>query len=130
MMPPMHDPPLLRGVPASLLARADSNAAASCDALVLVVATPLEKSMAALPDSSRPAVEAMLKIDASLAKGPRPPLLLPVSGVPGGRLVLAVMGQLSEDTDDVRLVAEATSAAVTRAVEAGASSPLIVYAGP
>src|SRR5687767_5488962 len=128
MMPPMHDPPLLRGVPASLLARADSNAAAYCDPLVLVVATPLEKSMAALPASVRPAVEAKLAIDPSLANGPPPPLLLPVSGVPGRRHVLAVRGQHSEDTDDARLVAEATSAAVTRAVEAGASSPLSVYA--
>ena len=51
----------------------------------------------------------------------------------GGRVVLAVYGSgqsTTADVEDVRLVAEAAAAGVTRAIEAGASRPLVLAVAP
>src|SRR5262245_50914724 len=121
--------PALFAVPAAALHDIDTLGAH--DALVVVAPSPLTELAAALHPLAGEVAEMAARVDASLAnKRARPPVVLPAPGVPGGRLVLAPMSQLSEDTDDARLMAEATSAAVARAVEAGAKRPLIAVGRP
>jgi leucyl aminopeptidase len=124
-MPQSPEQPLLHVVPARALL--DDIARASSDALVVVAPAPIVERAAALGARVAAAAEAAARADASLAAGKaRPPVVLPAPGLHGERLVLAPMPPLTEDTDDVRLVAEATAAAVARAVEAGARRPLLV----
>jgi leucyl aminopeptidase len=52
--------------------------------------------------------------------------LIAAQGIAGGRLVLAPVGSLDRDGDDVRRVAEAARSGVERARSAGATAPLIV----
>lgn len=52
-------------------------------------------------------------------------LLLPLVGVPGGRLILAPTGPLSREYDDVRRFEAAARAGVARARDAGAVAPLL-----
>jgi len=120
--------PTLRAVPASALATATG----AYDALVVVAPAPLTPHLDAL-GPARAAVESALAIDAAVAKGGRPPIVLGATAAPGGRVVLAVYGSgqaLTSDVEDVRLVAEATAAAVSRAVEAGATRPLVLAIPP
>ncbi|WP_437639541.1 aminopeptidase [Sorangium sp. So ce854] len=118
----------LAGLPANALAEAHS-ATAACDAVVLVAPSPIAKHVGGLGPAVGSLVEAAARVDCAL-EGKCAPLVLPAPGVPGGRLVLAPMGTLSEDVDDVRSVAEAASAGFARAVEAGASRPLLVVRAP
>ena len=118
----------LSGLPASALAEAGAAAAAS-DAIILVAPAPIAAYAAALGPVVAQAVEAATRIDAALA-GKNAPVVLPVEGAPGGRVVLAPMSALDEDTDDVRSVAEATAAAVARAVGAGARRPMLAVIAP
>lgn len=118
----------LTGLPAGALVES-SAAVASCDAVVIVAPSPIVKHIGGLGHAVFAAVEAAARVDAAL-EGKCAPIVLPASGVPGGRLVLAPMSTLSEDVDDVRSVAEAASAGFARAVEAGASRPLLVVRAP
>ncbi len=125
----MSTPPVLHGLPASALR--DSATLARHDALVVVAPSPLADFASALGPAVGAAVAAALLVDASLAtRRARPPVVVPAPGVPGGRLVLAPMGPLTEDTEDARLFAEATAAAVARAVDAGATRPLLAVGRP
>ncbi|MGZ3417748.1 MAG: aminopeptidase [Polyangiales bacterium] len=111
----------LRGVALSAISTAPF------DALVVVVPAPLTAHLDAL-GPVRGAIESALAVDAGLTKGGRPPTVFGASGAPGGRVVLAVYGSglaAASDVEDVRLVAEATAASVNRAIEAGASRPLV-----
>jgi leucyl aminopeptidase len=119
----------LFGVPAEALfdGRVD---ALGHDALILVAPTPISGRAAALPPPIAAALSAAVRADAALERGPRPPVVVAVPGAPGGRLVLVPMGTLGDDTDDVRAVAEATAAGTLRAVEAGATRPLVWVHAP
>ena len=112
----------LRGIAGSAPSDVD---ASSFDALVLVAPTPIAAHAATLGPAVAAAVESAIRADAALGRGARPPVVLPVAGAPGGRVVLAPISPLSDDIDDVRLVAEATALAVARAVDAGAANPLL-----
>ena len=117
--------------PPELIAVAPRGDTTGYDALVLVATPPLADHAGRLTTAAiASAVEAAARADEALAKGPRPAVVLPASGAPGGRLVVASLGPLSEDTDDVRAIAEATSAAVARAVDAGARRPLVAVGAP
>jgi len=119
---------MLRAVPASSLATATG----TYDALVVIAPAPLTPHLDAL-GPARAAVENALAIDAAVAKGGKPPIVLGATAAPGGRVVLAVYGSglsTTADIEDVRLVAEATAAAVARAIEAGASRPLVLAIPP
>jgi leucyl aminopeptidase len=118
---------LLHAVASSAL----TTASASHDALVVVAPAPIGPHLPAL-GAAAGAVERALAIDASLAKSARTPVVLGAPGAPGGRVIVATYGSgqaLTADVEDVRLVAEATFAAVARAVDAGATRP-IVHAVP
>lgn len=120
--------PTLRAVAASAL----PTATATHDALVVVVPAPITPYLDTL-GPARSAVETALTIDVALGKGGRPPVVLGASAAPGGRVVLAVYGSgqaATADVEDVRLVAEASAAAIARAVEAGASRPLLLALPP
>jgi leucyl aminopeptidase len=118
----------LAGLPADALAQPGA-AAEACDAVVLVAPSPIAERAAVLGPAVASAVEAAVRADAALS-GKHAPVVLPAPGAPGGRVVLAPMSALDEDTDDVRSVAEAASAAVARAVEAGAKRPLLAVYAP
>ncbi|WP_437536088.1 aminopeptidase [Sorangium sp. So ce726] len=118
----------LAGLPANALAESTS-AIAACDAVVLVAPSPIAKYAGGLGSAVGAVVEAAARVDSAL-EGKSAPLVLPAPGVPGGRLVLAPMGPLSEEVDDVRSVAEAAAAGFARAVDAGASRPLLVVRAP
>lgn len=121
----MWSAPDLLAAPANLAA-----AGAGFDALVVVAPSPITAAAAALGPEVERAVHAALEADAALARPSRTPVVLPASGVPGRRLVLAPMGALTDDIDDVRLVAEATAVAVARAVDAGSLRPLVAVSTP
>jgi leucyl aminopeptidase len=131
IMPRMSKPPSpsLRGVSEASLA---AQSPEQLDAVVIIApaASLLDAIPKALEPALKPAIEAALRADASLRRGARPPVVLPVPGAPGDRVVLAPTGTLVEDTDDVRAVAEATSAAVARAVDAGSRRPLVAVSHP
>ncbi|MBX5481971.1 MAG: aminopeptidase [Myxococcaceae bacterium] len=106
--------------------------AQSFDALVVVAPSPLTQTLAHvdLPQPVRRAVDLALAADRALGRGPVPPALLPCAEVPGGRVVVAPMNALADDVDDVRLVGEATSSAVMRAMQAGARRPKVLVHVP
>ena len=115
--------------PATLLERPDLSSTEH-DALVLVTHAPLADRSPAIGPVASSAIDALLRADASFGKGGRPPALLPWPSAPGNRLIVTVLGPLTEDTDDVRALAEATSVAVARAVDAGARRPLLAITRP
>jgi leucyl aminopeptidase len=122
----MWTPPALCAVPLT-----DALAASSrFDALVVVAPSPIAGAAAALGSVVERAISAALETDASLARATRTPVVLPAAGVPGKRLVLAPMSALTEDTDDVRMIAESTASAIARAVDAGATAPLLAISAP
>ncbi|HVY47832.1 MAG TPA: aminopeptidase [Minicystis sp.] len=103
---------------------------AAHDALVLVAPAPAQAHAASLGAAVGAALDAAALADAALTRPSKVPVVVPVRDAPGGRLVLGLMSELTGDTDDARLVAETTHAAVARAVEAGASRPLLVVVHP
>lgn len=109
-----------------------SHEANAYDALVVVSASPLAQYLdkLSLPGEARAALDALLSADQAFAKGAQAPVVLPAAGVSGGRIVLSTMNAMTDDVDDVRLVAEAVSAAITRAISAGARRPLLTVATP
>jgi leucyl aminopeptidase len=115
----MDAPPTLRSAP--------SLQAEGFDALVIVVASPLEAHLGelGLAAEARAAVDAHLAIDRGLAKGAKTCAVIAARGVPGGRLVLSIATTLEADVDDVRVIAEAAQLGVSRAVDAGARAPLV-----
>lgn len=126
----MDAPPPLRPVTslADALSAGLSGKDDASDALVVVVPSPLETNLGdlGLPAEARASLEALLAVDRGAARASRGCVVLAAPGVPGGRLVLSITGNLEGDTDDVRLIAEATHLGVTRAVEAGARAPLVL----
>ncbi|MCK6587437.1 MAG: aminopeptidase [Polyangiaceae bacterium] len=76
------------------------------------------------------AIEAAVRVDSMLGRGGGRPVVLPVPGAPGGRVVLATTGNFADDTDDVRTLAETTSAATSRAADAGARRLVISVTAP
>jgi leucyl aminopeptidase len=100
------------------------------DALVVVSPSPITNAATALGPEVERAVSAAVEADASLSRASRTPWVLPAPGLPGKRLVLCPMGVLTDDTDDVRAIAESTAAAIARAVDAGAMAPLLAVSGP
>ena len=124
-----HPEPVLHGVAASSLL--DPPTLAAHDALVIVGPAPLGELAGSLGTPVAAAMNAAVLCDASLAAPrARPPVVVPAPGVPGGRLVLAPTAPLTEDVDDARAIAEATQAAINRAVEAGARRPLLAVSRP
>jgi leucyl aminopeptidase len=123
--------PTLHGVPASDRALHDARDARDVyDALLVIAPAASLREPALFGDPLAPVIEAACRADASLTRGARPPVVLPAPGAPGGRVVLAPMGALDEDTDDVRAVAEATFAASQRATDAGARRLLLSVTAP
>lgn len=101
------------------------------DALVLIARLPLTDAALglALGGALTEAVATTLAADDALSRAGTV-AALPVAAAPGGRLVLASLGALADETDDVRSIAELTSAAVSRAVDAGARAVLLAVAAP
>jgi len=126
MVPPVNTIPLIEG------AAEVSAAAKDTDALVVVAPAPLKGSLEklGLPQEWKRAVEAALSVDQSLAEGSPAPTVVAVPSAPGGRIVLAPTAPIAHDTDDCRLLSEASAAAISRAVQAGASHPLLAIAVP
>jgi leucyl aminopeptidase len=122
--------PLLRS--ATPKALTDTDPATRFDALVLVAPAPIAASAGKLPlgEAVLAAIHAAVAVDASLGRGPRPPVVLVVPEAPGGRVILAPTGALTDDVDDARAIAEATVAAMARAVDAGATAPLLAVVAP
>ncbi|HTE17541.1 MAG TPA: aminopeptidase, partial [Armatimonadota bacterium] len=109
-----------------------SAAAKETDALVVVAPAPLRASverLGLLPEW-RKAVEAALSADRALAEGAPGPTVVAAPSAPGGRIILAPTAPIAHDTDDCRVLSEASAAAVARAVQAGASQPLLAVAVP
>jgi leucyl aminopeptidase len=122
--------PLLRC--ATPKALTDTDPSTRFDALVVIAPAPIATSAAKLPlgEAILAAITAAAIIDASLARGPRPAVVLAVAGAPGGRVILAPTAALTDDVDDPRAIAEAAAAAMTRAVDAGATAPLLAVVAP
>jgi leucyl aminopeptidase len=57
-------------------------------------------------------------------------MVVAVPAAPGGRIVIAPTAPIAHDTDDCRVLSEASAAAISRAVLAGASHPLLAIAVP
>ena len=99
------------------------------DALVLLVPSPVQgslNSVAKVSTAAAEAISAYLRADASLnASSVRPPVLLSGPALPGHRLIVAALGSLRDETDDVRTIAEQAALAIARAVEAGATRPAL-----
>jgi leucyl aminopeptidase len=109
------------------LTAAPDLAHAGGDALVLLLPTPFARFVdrLALPPVIAQGVRAALAADRALAEGDAPPCVLPLEGAPGGRLVLAPVGHLEDEVEDVRRLAEAALSATSRAVLAGARSVVL-----
>lgn len=124
----MYSVPSLVGVGSDLSVLSDD----AFDALVIVSASPLATYLdkLAIPAAARDAINALINADRAFARGAQGPVVLPVAGVFGGRVVLATTNSLREDIDDVRIVAETTSAAISRAVASGSRKPLLAIATP
>jgi leucyl aminopeptidase len=106
----------------SLIPLADPKKAvtdAAFDAVVLV--TPDPKRVRIEPIAA--AVAAFLALDEGWAASVQ---LLVAKGIAGGRLVLAPVGSMQRDGDDVRRYAEAAAAGMARAKSAGAVAPLLL----
>jgi leucyl aminopeptidase len=120
---------VLHGLPSRALL--DPATVSAHDALVVVAPGAIADFALGLGGAAGAAAAAAVQADASLAAPrARPPVVVAAPGVPGGRMVLAPMGPLGDDTDDARAVAEATASAVARAVEAGARSPVLAVGRP
>jgi leucyl aminopeptidase len=118
--------PIIEGV-------ADVSAAAKeADALVIVAPAPLKAALEplGLPPEWRRAVEGALAADRALAEGSPAPTVVAAPSAPGGRIVLAPTAPIVHDTDDCRVLSEATTVAISRAVLAGASQPLLAVSVP
>ncbi|MFO0591561.1 MAG: aminopeptidase [Polyangiaceae bacterium] len=121
--------PTLHAASSDLLQNKDLSATPH-DALVVIAHAPLADRAAELGPVAAAAIEALSAADATFARGSKAPLLLPWPSAPGGRVVVSALPSLADDTDDVRALAEATNAAVSRAVDAGARRPLLVVTHP
>jgi leucyl aminopeptidase len=130
----MSNLPALQTVPEGTLLNEKELETSAYDALAVIApATSLrEPSFVSglLGERLGSAIEAAVRVDWALGRGARRPVVLPVPGAPGGRVILAPMGTLTDDTEDVRAVAEATSAAASRAVDAGARRLLVSVTVP
>lgn len=109
-----------------------SAAAKDTDALVIVAPAPLRAALEGLelPQEWKRAVEGALAADRALAEGSPAPTVVAVPSAPGGRIVVAPTAPIAHDTDDCRVLSEASAAAVSRAVLAGAAHPLLTVAVP
>ncbi|MDY7226403.1 hypothetical protein [Hyalangium rubrum] len=111
---------------------AEVSAAKEADALVIVAPAPLRVALEGLGLSleGKRAVEAALAADRALAEGSPAPTVVASSAAPGGRIILAPTAPIVHDTDDCRVLSEASAAAVSRAVQAGASNPVLLVGVP
>ncbi|WP_224365267.1 aminopeptidase [Hyalangium versicolor] len=109
-----------------------SAAAKDTDALVVVAPAPLKASLETLglPQEWKRAVEAALSVDRALAEGSPGPTLVAAPSAPGGRIIVSPTAPITYDTDDCRVLSEASAAAIARAVQAGASHPLLAVGVP
>jgi leucyl aminopeptidase len=89
------------------------------DAVVWVAPSKAVPSIEVL----RGVVESARRVDASLDDGAR---LVMAPDLAGGRLVVAAVGSLDRDHDDVRRFADAAREGVRRARDAGARRPLLI----
>ena len=108
-----------------LVAVGDLDAAIGSDAFdaVVAVAPAMRKAGS---DALRQAAEAVAAVDKTVDEKAR---VVPAEGVAGGRLVLSPTGKLAADHDDVRRFADAASAGLQMARDAGAKKPLLVVSG-
>ena len=90
------------------------------DAVVLVIAPGEARCGVAKLDD---VVNRARAADAAIDRGTT---VLPVEGIPSGRLVLAATGPVDRDADDVRRFADAAAQGVERARAAGAKRPMVV----
>jgi len=93
------------------------------DAVVLVGHDPLRAEVPPLTAT----LKALAATDAAASCAVN---LVPADGVAGGRLVVSPTGPLGRDFDDVRRHADAASAGVQRARDAGAKSVLLLVQAP
>jgi leucyl aminopeptidase len=120
---PMPSSHLLSLPPVTLHADLAQAARGGHDAVLVIGQAPLSRLREAGPLGE--AIAQAEQADAALA-GDRPALAcVPAAGLPGGRLVLSTTGGVASWEQDVRLVAQAAGAAVTRAMSAGARRPLL-----
>jgi leucyl aminopeptidase len=126
MVPPVNTLPVIEGA-AEL-----SLAAKEADALVVVAPAPLKGALdgLGLPLEWKRAVESALAADHALAEGSPAPVVVAAPAAPGGRIVLSPTAPIVHDTDDCRVLSEASAVAISRAVLAGASQPLLAVAVP
>ncbi|GFR87100.1 hypothetical protein ElyMa_006068100, partial [Elysia marginata] len=90
--------------------------------LVLVVTDKLDKLKGNLASLKAP-LEDYAKIDQAFDKQP---VLIHTNVVPCGRLIFSGTGPLNRDYDDVRRFADAATAGIKRALQAGCRRPLLV----
>lgn len=90
--------------------------------LVLVVTDKLDKLTGNLSCLKTP-LEDYAKIDQAFDKQP---ILIHTDVVPCGRVIFSATGPLNRDYDDVRRFADAASAGIKRALQAGCRRPLLV----
>ena len=98
------------------------------DALLFVGPAPLSQQTTFEP--LRAALAQLERVDAALT-GSRPAVsCTPAPGLPGERLVLSLIDDWAHWEQDPRLFAAAATAAVNRAIQAGARNPLLLLAVP
>ncbi|GFO24637.1 Sb:cb283 protein, partial [Plakobranchus ocellatus] len=90
--------------------------------LVLIVTDKFEKLTGNLACLRTP-LEDYAKVDGAINKQP---VLVLTDVVPCGRVIFSPTGPLNRDYDDVRRFADAASAGITRALQAGCRKPLLV----
>ncbi|MCU0655030.1 MAG: aminopeptidase [Polyangiaceae bacterium] len=121
--PPVALPPL-----AAHPSLAQAVASGGHDALLCVGPGPLSQQIEFAP--LKAALAQLERIDAALA-GSRPAVACThAPGLPGERLVVSLLDDWTAWEQDPRLIATAASAAVLRAIQAGARNPLLVLAAP
>ena len=122
---PVNTTPIIEGA-AEL-----SSAAKDTDALVIVAAPPEEGAGGAGPAAGVEARGGSRTLRGyGLAEGSPGPTVVAVPSAPGGRIVVTPTAPIVNDTDDCRVLSEASASAVARAVQAGASHPLLAVAVP
>jgi len=124
----MSSTPPLRAAQLDSLSNPDKSK--DYDALVVIAPSPLAQNLASLPAKLSAAVTDAIAADAALGRGKCAPCVVACPAAPGGRLVIATTNSLVDDLDDVRQIGEATSAAIARAVDAGAKRPLLHVSTP
>lgn len=98
------------------------------DALVVVGPAPCVAAVGKYAPVAD-ALERAIAADATLGKA-HAPVVLAVAEAPGGRVVVGATTPLTDETEDVRSIAESAFAGVARAVAAGARNPVVSISAP